>query len=1831
MKGRAGGLRSPSQTKPGARRLLVLFWLYISNFTHLSMKTCTLPSIALLWAIAGFTSLAFPAFAQDEKLEDTRLTYQHFPRYYYYNATRTPKFTLLFNAEVQPSRAKRQLFFEDQDEKAVPVDSRYATEVEIAEMWKEYGGNQDSPDPKRFITVLPARPLPIGQNWRLVMPQGFKSENGDRQLAGRETIGAGSIVPFLVSHSSLEREYNGEPVLGVAFSKTIDPSLDDQLDRYISLTPKPANFKMVNDRSYVSMTGDFIYGEPYKLEIRAGMVAEDGLELEKPFASVLKYTPRQGFVTLPEHSIAQPLHGEGKYQIDTGNLNGLRVRVKQLDGDALIWALRGYEAYGDQEYPPFKMVAGRVIHDEIIQPAVGIDQTERVELNWSDISPKGKPVALYLAVEGDSRDHPHLDYHRYGAQSLIQLTDIGLAWKKNSKEALAFAFSLSSGKPLPGAKLTLVDDDNATVGSYETDQNGVAKFPLTGDHNKARWLVATNGADRYASAFDPNLEYGMSTWEFNIRQQYWGEPDTRLRTYLFSDRGIYKPGETVHFKAIARLADGEQLQTPRGDEGFPAKLQVLNPLGQEMLSRDVTFTHRGTLDFSFQIPEGNMGTYRVQLDFETLLGKNAVSPEDDHYDRWANHYFEVADYRPNTFEIKLDAQSVFEPGAKISIPVTANYYRGKPLSKASLQWRADYHATNFSPEGKDFEAFVFGDSSAEVRGNDAQQLELAEDGTATVPLDFVPTDALEQPVQVSIGLDVTDINQQTISRSASMLVHSSDYYLGLKLPTGWLNTGDKFVVEALPVTRESKALDRDVAAKLIVEKQEWTTIKVEAAGGEIRHRNEWVYQPHSEQLLTLKPQPVSANLSFKEPGTYRFTLEAEENGQKIRTTGTRYIYGSGDQWWAHRDGEAIELVVEDEKVYAPGDTAKVLVRSPVLGTALVTTERAGVNSSFVVELTSKSQFVDIPISKRDAPNLFVSVVIIRGANDSPHEFKDTDYKLGYTELKVERSDTKLDVKVAVAENDIRPQDEVNVTATVVGEAGKPIAGAEVTLWAVDEGVLSLTNYETPNPGPEFHAPYPLYIKTWHSLFNVLPEDVSERYFSNKGLLIGGGGSFDMLQENARKDFRATAFWNGSLLTDENGQVTAKFKAPDNLTEYRVIAVAIGGTDQYGSGTSKMTVTKPVIVEPALPAFANVGDDLLLQAVVHNTTGQPGVFEVTLKIDEHADFLGEEFKIIPAAADPNDPQLWREKVELAAGESRGLPMPVHFTKTGTAKWTWTIEELQAQGKKRTDSIETTLEIGYPVPLLGESHHLQIQRGNEGNLLASFGKDILNGAGSIDITLSNTRMLEAVEALEYNLHYPYGCVEQTTSATLPWLTMENLKEVFPGLKIDDKDKQIAIGRGMSRLLSMQTHDGGLSYWPGTPDPTMWASSYGGLALTIGAKQGHAVPQARLDLLYSWISENLRDSETVENAGELHYRALGLYTLALGGKAEPAYHELFYKRRAQLTPETRAFLAMAILEGKNAQQRNLVPELLADLKKEPESYHWYGSSLRVATRLMAWTHFDAQSKEVDDQMDALMKLRRPHYGWGSTFTNAWPLLALSRVADLQENPDKAINASLAFGADKADVGLDAKFDSNTAKFGFDGDIRQQLLELTSNSDDKLHAHVNVKAYPAELSSEAQDQGFKIRRGYHRLNPDGTLELTDNFTIGDLVVIHLEVDIENPEEYLAIDDPLPALFEAINPAFENRANVDAPMNQWEQLPRSFEEIRNDRALFFSDNVWNAGKYRVQYLARVVAAGSVTAPPAKIEAMYEPQRRGLTATTRVTATIPERGAGKVASTTDGR
>ncbi|NNE90881.1 MAG: hypothetical protein HKN23_04475, partial [Verrucomicrobiales bacterium] len=686
-----------------------------------------------------------------------------------------------------------------------------------------------------------------------------------------------------------------------------------------------------------------------------------------------------------------------------------------------------------------------------------------------------------------------------------------------------------------------------------------------------------------------------------------------------------------------------------------------------------------------------------------------------------------------------------------------------------------------------------------------------------------------------------------------------------------------------------------------------------------------------------------------------------------------------------------------------------------------------------------------------------------------------------------------------------------------------------------------------------------------------------------------------------------------------------------LTTFRIMAVAVKG-NRFGSGEAPATVNKPLIIEPSLPRFTNVGDQVDLTAVLHNNTKRNLELELEINLDERAMFLPEAPGLVPttdskpAAAG----RTLKRRYTIGAGKTERISNPAVFTKTGEAKWTWKASAID--DKSLVDATESKFDVGYPIPILRDAEHLSLADQKAANALKKLDPALLNGSGKVKVTVSNSRLIEATEALDYLLKYPYGCIEQTSSSTLPWLSTKNMREALPALKKSDKEIAAAIQAGADRLLTMQTDSGGLSYWPGKSEPVLWGSSYGGLVLALAKKSGADLPEERLDALWDYLGKNLRNTANLKEPYELSQRCLAAYTLGVAGYPEDSYLTVFYEKRDQLPSEARNLLAMAIMESAKAKgetewsetTRNRVTELLADVKEGPSSgVSWYGKSYASSTHLIAWSNFDVESDSTEQTLTRLLTLRRPGgRGWGSTYSNAWPLLALANHTQATGVSLANVDCTIQLGDEKHVVKFKPSPSSGEVEFPFEGDLRNSELKIQLSNNAKIFAHVELQSQPKIAPLEPKNQGFAITRKYQEIDPDGTIHDADDLSVGDLVLVTLNLNLpENNEHYLAIDDPLPSIFEAVNPEFKTQANKGVPRNQdgggaaranFSNLYTHHKELRTDRALFFADYTYRAGDYRIQYLARVISSGEVTAPPAKIEAMYEPHRYGLSGTVRI-------------------
>ena len=1766
------------------------------------------------------------------------LQIQRYPSYFYRSQPLTPEPELIlrFSGPVSTKTVREAAAFVDRKTGRLvttKVRRPKKSRVEPMQPWGDDGERLDL-SLEHFVTVTPKNPLPTDVTWQLKL-EPMRSSDDAQALAQPWISQLGTLHAFKVNSISAVNRYDESHYIQVYLNKQIHEDVDDKtLLSHFQIQPTPKNFRIDRNGSSLRLEGDFAFGRTYQVSSLAGLLAYDDTRSALNRDQEIKFSHREGFLSLPTYAQAQSASGAKQFEILTGNLKEVRVRVKQLGERDLAYAMRGYdevyEGGGGKQTIPFEMVPGKVVFDQEFKRNAKIDHSEKIRLDWSEILEGKSKGALYVCAEGWSETEKS---RGVGAQAIIQLTDIGMAWKRERDSLLVYTFSLETGKPLSSVAVHTLGESAEVTETFKTDANGLATLPRA-KVDEAKWLSAARGNDRHLMETFGRYD-AIRLWQFSIPYRYDEAEASERRTLLFTDRGVYKPGETVYLKCLSRLTDGDQL-LPVAEAGGKARVRVTDSKGRTVHSSERELSAQGSFDLGFDLPEANaLGYYHILVDFNDPTKKTRNA-----YRLQFRKSFQVAEFRPNTFEIEIDTSSAADEEKDFTLPVSANYYMGKPLSKARLSWRVNARPT--WPRVKGFDEFRFGNSIDRRESFSASEsVELGESGNGEIAFTLPEAKDSPAPMRVGISAEITDLNQQTIVENESFVVDSSDFYLGVRTPEGIIRAGEEAVFGLVAARSDGEVVNAPVEAVVKVDRLIHHTVKVKGASGRITNQTETerkevlnrpvVIETRFEPTTGL-PIPGTTSFSLPKAGDYEVSFTAtDESDRQAMSRFKLRIVGAEAPSWSWHDGIKIGLT-PDRESYRVGETAKLLVQSPVLGHALVSIERAGVKETRVQRITEHETVIEVPIEDGAAPNLFASVLIVRGSEQSPHEHPETDYRVGYCQLKVEDPKSELEVAIEVeGDEEFRlPGSEITLGALVTDHRGKPVKQAEVCLYAVDEGVLSLTGYQTPEPGDRFLLPFPLAVQTGQTISDLLPEDPEELDFGNKGYVIGGGGpGGDAINpDRVRKDFRSLAFWRGSLMTDANGRVQTTFQAPDSLTSYRVMAV-VSRENQFGAGEDRLTINQPLMLEPALPAFGNAGDRLDLSAVLHNNTESPLELEIRIELDRHAKFLPEVEGIVPTSLTPtetkDEPGLRVRRVTLKAGETSKVGFPAIFTRKGEANWRW--RAVSVEDPKLFDAVESKLEIGYPMPLLREMVSFEHQKaGASDNLVAEVDPRVLSREGEIHVTVSNSRVLEALDALDYLLRYPYGCVEQTTSSTLPWLSTQHIRGAVPQLQRTDAEVAEAIQVGTRRLLSMQTSEGGLSYWPGGDEPLLWGSAYGGMALALAQRQGVDLPEERLEALWKYLSQQMRNMAKLDNTRDLYHRSLAAYTLALAGKAEPSYHELLFGKRDELSPDARALVALAMMESAGDGKRDdvlkkRVETLLTPKKTEEEKKndsHWYRKHFSTAMGLLAWSEWDATANQTDKLLDDLLGVPKGRAAWGSTYLNSWGVLAVTRNAVATASAREGTTCTVTFGKQRREVVFGNELAGELVSFEFEKDSRKVPLVVELDRPSRIFSHVEVAGFPELVPREPENHGLGIDRTYHKMGQDGTVSEIETLEVGDLVLVTLHLAIPEDERfhYLAIDDPMPSVFEAVNPNFEGQQGEgqSARKGNWKRLYCNHRELRTERALFFCDYLHRGGHYAVQYLARVVAPGEVTAPPAKIEAMYEPQRFGLSGTLRLNA-----------------
>lgn len=954
---------------------------------------------------------------------------------------------------------------------------------------------------------------------------------------------------------------------------------------------------------------------------------------------------------------------------------------------------------------------------------------------------------------------------------------------------------------------------------------------------------------------------------------------------------------------------------------------------------------------------------------------------------------------------------------------------------------------------------------------------------------------------LTLSATVTDAAHQSISTQCIVPVHASEVKVQARAEAGLPEAGKPFGLDLAVQKLDGSPAPRDISLRFL--RRTWSTVQQLTAG----HGWSYVYEKHDEVLAAEVVNSAHWSVTPTAPGPH--VLEArtrDDAGREAITALDVYVVGAGEAVWQPRNDLCLELS-PDRELYRVGETAKVLLRQAVSGSrALVTIEREGVLEHRWIEISGGAPVLELPIQPDHAPNICIGVLMITprtktslGKDSEDHG--GPQYRYGYARLKVDTTERRLPVEVKTVARST-PGAEIAVDISTAPQA-------EVTIAVVDQAVLSLVDSTDPDPNAFFWAPRALRVDTSEArsdLAVLRPLDVRGK----KGR-PGGGGGGPMI----RRKFVGTAYWNPCVVAGEDGHARVSFKLPDNLTRWRVVVVATTG-DRWGAGHTTFETQKPLMIVSALPRFALLGDAFTARVIVHNRTGG----------------IGRANVVFDGAA---------REVEIKDGHSAPVEFPVRADQLGPRRFS-----IRATLGTHQDQLEIAIPIHYPAPTETEL----ISGRSDGGTDLPFPS--MENVQSVTLGLGLNDLVFMEAELRRLLEYPHGCVEQTTSKTLPLLVLRDLK-------VEGTDERIQAG--VKRLLSMQTSSGGLSYWPGGSEPHPEGTVYATHALVLAERAGLPIPHPALERVLAFVEGYLRDSRGAS-------RSYALYVLALAGRRHPAYLE-------SLSPDP--FLALAAIElGRPERARRI---LRGPVEISSRRIDAFDSDLRSsAAKIIARARLGE-----DPGIGAKDLLSRALV----TYERAWTLLAMGEV----------VAASQEQGPRRLQVKVDGKIASETTITGL---TRLELPpgHVSLAADGPVYYALQVKGQ--KKSPGQVDQGFWIRRTYHRVGE--TLPRLD-FTTGDLVVVRVTVSSRSHRHYVALEDPLPAGFEPVDLRFRTEDRSQSTRNDFD-----FLEQRDDRVFASSQEV-EPGIHELTYLARATSVGRFTAPASYVEEMYAPSVHGRGAT----------------------
>ncbi len=1447
------------------------------------------------------------------------------------------------------------------------------------------------------------------------------------------------------------------------------------------------------------------------------------------------------------------------------NVPGLRLRVRHVPPENLVWWLSGRETTTRR--------TSDLLADELIPLQLVEDEERELWLDLDQHLPGARNGLYELTAEALDPEDPEGAWGRWNQQTEVAarvlLTDLQLVAKRAatkpgetwSSQVLVWALDAHGAGLLQGVDVQLVRPSGKAMGRCQTDARGHCRIQVRRDEVDTEppfALLARYGSD---TSF---LEF--ADLELEARGDVHGQPflaGGALRAAAWTDRGVYRPGETVRLAALLR---GDDDLAP--EEGLPVTLLMRDPRGQELRRLTLQSNAAGMLTADLPLRDfARTGRYRAVLEVaEQELGR--VS-------------FMVEEIAPERMEVRLAAESSqLLPDQEAELQLAARWLFGSPAAGSKLELSCELARSSFEPARNNdyrYGPVGMGDDahwSPELARHSAT---LDPNGQADLRCPAAASlGALPGPARLNIRAAVFEGASGRSSRGrASVEVHPERFYIGLKTRNSTVQAGQPVRVEGLLTDWQGEALaeaEEQVQVSILRLEREYSWTWRERSQ-DFRQRR-WTRQA-LEQELELEPQGGALSFSFtpsENAWGYLVRASAASARSELLLRGENRGWQASGLYHTPEPGRPGWLEVDAPEEARVGQRLPVSVQVPQPGWLLLTLETWQVLQHQWLRVQPGEQHWSFAL--RDfSPNVYVSALLVQ----DPHQLSQESYlpgrSQGIASVRVRPEPFAGSLQLQVPD-ELRPDSTLPVALRFSGGKGP----AYVTVAAVDEGLLSLTGHATPDPLADLFQPRSLGVETFETVGWSLQLPSAAATRAAGGDAAGRGRRVQAV--------KPVALWSGMVQLPDSGRATVPLQVPCYRGALRVMAVA-ASAQRVGRAEARVTVREPLLLQVSAPRFMLQGDRARVPVELTNLSGSAQRVAVSMRA-EAAD--GEQS---PVALQGSSQQV----VDLASEQRVSLPFNLDAQASqGAARLL-----VRAEAASLASSAQLDLPLASPLPQERHLLRLPLQPGELA--LDELLQGWQPGSDRSQLRLSANPHADVLAQLQDLLRYPHGCLEQTTSKTRVLLAMGHLLQDAAPELAQQMPSDAWIQAGLERVLTMRTHRGGFAYWPGGREPSPWASAYALHMLLDARDAGYAVPAEAIEGGMRYLKRLLdSDSRSI--------RAYAHYVLARAGQGQPAKALSELKRRAPDRQSVYLLQAAVHISGDHRYQEQLHDLAAFSAPSERRSYRGFSSDLSERGLVLScFREIFGQHAAGLDLADAVAAgLRRAGSGRATTQELAWGLTGLAAGLD-EESPSLPPMVLRLGERQVAPV--------QPGRWFLAGAAGQGRLVLESPRQQAQALYLVASCRGARLDgAQPWSQGASLQR--ELLDAHGEPLDPQALEVGNLLYVRLTLASQAERlPNVALTDRLPAGWEIENPALSGRSLPD-----WADTGRLWQvehrNLRDDRLEAFG--TLELEQRQLIYALRAVTAGRFAHPGALLEAMYDPRVRARTAAGQVAIT-PRQGA----------